>query len=159
MNDSPVQLEASRPVIKDLFRDLLIEMKGFKYQITMKVLLSKQKENDDREFTTVSFNSTAKRVINLNNCGLNKSFQPVLYRLDNWINEGSAWITKYIDGEYVNISIYSPLSESTYIELPDELRNSMKGLINIKNDDNKCFLWCHVRNFIKLNPLNKILKE
>ena len=155
MNDSPVQLEASRPVIKDLFRDLLIEMKGFKYQITMKVLLSKQKENDDREFTTVYFNSTAKRVINLNNCGLNKSFQPVLYRLDNWINEGSAWITKYIDGEYVNISIYSPLSESTYIELPDELRNSMKGLINIKNDDNKCFLWCHARNFIKLNPLNK----
>ena len=41
---------------------------------------------------------------------------------------------EYIDGEYVNISIYGPLSGSTYIELPDELRNSMKGLINIKND-------------------------
>ena len=22
----------------------------------------------------------------------------------------------------------------------------MKGLINIRNDDNKCFLWCHVRH-------------
>ena len=42
MNDPLAQLEASKPVIKDLFRDLLIEMKGFKYQITMKVLLSKQ---------------------------------------------------------------------------------------------------------------------
>ena len=31
------------------------------------------------------------------------------YRLDNWINEGSAWITEYIAGEYFNISIYSPL--------------------------------------------------
>ena len=23
----------------------------------------------------------------------------------------------------------------------------MKGLINIKNNDNKCFLWCHIRHF------------
>ena len=22
----------------------------------------------------------------------------------------------------------------------------MRGLINIKNNDNKCFLWCHVRH-------------
>ena len=28
----------------------------------------------------------------------------------------------------------------------------MKGLINLKNNDNKCFKWCHIR-FI--NPLNK----
>ena len=41
MNDPLTQLEASKPVIKDLFRDLLIEMKGFKYQIAIKVLLSK----------------------------------------------------------------------------------------------------------------------
>ena len=35
MNDPLFQLEASKPVIKDLFRDLLIEMKDFKYQITL----------------------------------------------------------------------------------------------------------------------------
>ena len=40
MNDPLAQLEASKPAIKDLFRDLLIEIMGFKYQITMKVLLS-----------------------------------------------------------------------------------------------------------------------
>ena len=50
----------------------------------------------------------------------------------------------------MNISIYSPLLGSSYIELPNELRNSMKGLINIKNNDNKCFLLCHIRH---LNPL------
>ena len=40
----------------------------------MKVLLSKQKENGDRELTTICFNSTAKTVINLNKYGLIKSF-------------------------------------------------------------------------------------
>ena len=36
---------------------------NLKYQTALKVLLSKQKENSDREFTTVYFNSTAKKVI------------------------------------------------------------------------------------------------
>ena len=44
MNDPLAQLEPSQPVIEDLVRDLLIEMKGFKYQITSKLLSSKQKK-------------------------------------------------------------------------------------------------------------------
>ena len=35
------------------------------------------------------------------------------------------------------------------MNLPVELRNPRKGLINIKNKDQKCFLWCHVRH---INP-------
>ena len=35
------QLEASKSSIKDLFSDLLNETKGFKYQITLKVMLKK----------------------------------------------------------------------------------------------------------------------
>ena len=46
---------------------------------------------------------------------------------------------------YLNISNYRPLSGSTYCKLPKELSNSKKGIINIPNSDNKCFLWCHVR--------------
>ena len=38
---SIVQLEASKSSIKDLFSDLLNETKGFKYQITVKVLFKK----------------------------------------------------------------------------------------------------------------------
>ena len=36
-----VQLEASKFSIKDLFSSLINETKGFKYQITVKVLLKK----------------------------------------------------------------------------------------------------------------------
>ena len=38
-NGSIVQLEASKSSIKDLCNDLLNETKGFKYHITVKVLL------------------------------------------------------------------------------------------------------------------------
>ena len=39
--DPIVQLEASKLSIKNLFSDLLNELKGFKYQITVEVLLKK----------------------------------------------------------------------------------------------------------------------
>ena len=39
------QLEASESSIKDLFSDLLNEMKGCKYQITLKFMLKKYKRN------------------------------------------------------------------------------------------------------------------
>ena len=52
---------------------------------------------------------------------------------------------------------------STYIELPDKLKNPMEGLINIKNNDNKCFPWCHIRhlNLFKIHPerITKIDKK
>ena len=50
--------------------------------------------------------------------------------IDAWINEGS---------QYINISTCRPLSESSYMNLPIELRSPKKGLINIKNKDQKCF--------------------
>ena len=39
-------------------------------------------------------------------------------------------------------------------EVPNKLKHSVKGLINIKNNDNKCFLWCHIRhlNQLKIHP-------
>ena len=41
--DPLVQVEANKSSTEDLFKDLLDEMKGFKYQVTVKVLLSKHK--------------------------------------------------------------------------------------------------------------------
>ena len=35
------------------------------------------------------------------------------------------------------------------MNLPVELKSSRKGLMNIKNKDQKCFLWCHISH---INP-------
>ena len=95
-------------------------------------MLSKHKENGGIEFAPVYFNSTTKTVINSYKYLLDKSFQEILYGIDNWINEGSGWVIESVNKEYVNISIFSPLSGSTYIELSCRLKNSMKGLIILK---------------------------
>ena len=122
--------------IKDLLCNLLNETKGFKYQITLKGMLKKYKPNGEIEFRTVYFNSTTKTVIN-HKFSLENAFQEVLHWIDNWINEGSGWIAELIKSQYINISTYRPLSGRSYVKLPSEIRSSRKGLINIKNSDQK----------------------
>ena len=136
--DLIVQLEASKSSIKDLFSDLLKETKGCKYQITVKVLLKKYKLSGEIEFAPVYFNSVTKTVIN-HRFILEKYFQKILYLIDNWINEGSGWLVESTESQYINISTYRPLSGSSYINLPGELRSPKKGLINTKNKDQKYF--------------------
>ena len=157
------QLEVSKSSIKDLFRDLLNETKHLRYQITLNILSKKYKPNGEIEFRPVYFNSTTNHRFRLEN-----SFQEILYQTDDWINEGSGWIVESIESQYINISTYRPLSGSSYMDLPVELRSPRKGLINIKNKDQKCFLWCHVRHIkhskehperIKKKLTKKLLKN
>ena len=92
-----------------------------------------------------------KTVIN-HRFRLENSFQEILYMIDVWINNGSGWNVESIESQYIKISTYRPLSGSFYMGLPVKLKSPRKGLINIKNKDQKCFLWCHVRH---INPSKK----
>ena len=85
-----------------------------------------------------------------NNFSLENAFQEIFYRIDNLINQGSGWIVELMKSQYINISTYRPFSGSSYVKLPAELRSSRKGLINVNSNDQKCFLWCHVRH---INPV------
>ena len=118
-----------------------------------------QKEKGGKDFAPVYFDSATKAVMN-SEYNLDKSFQEILYRIDNWINEGSGWLIESIEAQYLNIFAYSPLSGSAYIEIPHKLKQSMKGLINIKNNVNKCFPWSYIRhlNQLKTHP-EKITKK
>ncbi|GFQ93384.1 uncharacterized protein TNCT_369411 [Trichonephila clavata] len=41
----------------------------------------------------------------------------------------------------LKIAIYKPLAAASYIPLPPKLKNK-KAILNIKNEDQRCFLWC-----------------
>ena len=85
---------------------------------------------------------------------VNKSLQEILYKIDNCINERSGWEIESINEEYVKVSVFDPLSGSKYIKLPNKLKNSVKNVTNIKSNDNKCFLWCHITHLdpLKISP-------
>ena len=61
--------------------------------------------------------------------------------------------------QYINILTYRPLSGSSYMDLPVELRDPRKGLINIKNKDKKCFYSVMLDISILQKNIQKELKK
>ena len=121
--DPLMQLEASKLSTKGLLKHRLDERKGFKYQIILKV--ESKNISQRKKFNLLQFISIqqTKTVINYK-FGLGKSFQEILYRTDNWINDRSGWIVELIKSQY--ISMYRPLSGSSYVKLPTELKSPRK---------------------------------
>ena len=151
--DPLLQLQKSRRAVEYLFNNLLVQTKGFKFVETLQVKFVKH-SNDKKILKNGYFNSTTDLIINETDIKLaiQASQQQILNKIAQWVSEGSGWTIQLIENHYINIVNYNPLKGSSYIELPQELRNSAKGLINMKNKDNECFRWCHIRHS---NPQDK----
>ena len=125
-------------------------MKGLKFIESLRVTFTKISDGETIN-KTVYFFSPPQTIINNPeiNEALESSKQNILNKIAVWISEGSGWTIESVDNQYLNVVKYEPMKGSSYIELPQELRHSSKGLINMKNEDNECFRWCHIRH---LNP-------
>ena len=145
-------------------------MNRFKFIETLEVTFEKQTINSKTGervsiYKTAFFNSKAKTITKANDieAKLSMSRQKILNTIDKWVSEGSGWVINKIDNHYINVTTYKPLNGSSYIELPIELQNPAKGLINIKNKNDEYFSWCHIRhlNLKKTNPqrINRVDKQ
>ena len=83
---------------------------------------------------------------------IDNGIERILELIAVWLSEGSGWVFESVLLHIINIVSYFPLRGTSYIELPKELRHPKKTLVNPKNKDNRCFLWCHIRH---LNPQKK----
>ena len=146
--DPLVQMQNTRKAIEIAINSQLNEIKGLKYVETLKVTF-KIPSGDEIVYKSAYFNSSAQTIINQTEIAdlLQLSNQQILNKVSQWISEGSGWIIESVDSHYLNLVKYKPLKGSSYIQLPQELRKSAKGLIKMKNKDNECFRWCHIRHF------------
>ena len=149
--DPLIQSQKSRNAINHLFKNLLIQTKGFKFVETLQVKFVKY-SNDKKISKNGYFNSTTDLIINETDIklSLQASQQQILNKIAQWISEESGWTIQSIENHYINTVNYNPLKGSSYIKLPQELKN--RSLINLQNKDNECFRWCHIRH---LNPQEK----
>ena len=136
-------------------KEILQKKGGHKANITIRVEFKKRILQDGEEayeFTQPYFNSTTRIILNELDIRdfYDKAVEEILNRIARWISKGSGWVVVRILNLYFNIVSYEPLRGRSYFPLPGELRNSKKGLINLQNDDNECFRWCHVRH---INPI------
>ena len=156
--DPQKQLFKTRMVVENQLRTVLNEFKGLKATITLEVTFEKQKENETI-IKSAYFNN--KAIIVLNKEHVNEvvptAANEIINKIGNWLREGSGWVIQSVNSHYIKLVKYSPLRGSSYIDLPQELKNPKKGLINIQNkNDNECFRWCHLAKLyshqVKHNP-------
>ena len=62
--------------------------------------------------------------------------------------EGSGWRFEKVEKLVLHTTRWDPINAGSYIELPPALKNK-KAIINMKNQDDKCFMWSVLR---ALNP-------
>ena len=60
------------------------------------------------------------------------------------VAEGSGWTFAYVEKLVLHTTRWEPLYGSSYIDLPEVLKNKY-AIINMKNEDEKCFMWSVLR--------------
>ena len=158
--DPLIQLQNTRSVIKNNLLKVLNEMKGLKFNETLKITFEKQ--NGDKLIEKEAyFNAKPQTVTNETEIAnlLQITQQQIVNMIQQWISEGSGWTIKSVDSHFINVVKYRPLRGSSYIPLPKELQNSAKGIINMKNNDNECFRWCHIRHLLPQKKDPQRIKE
>ena len=91
------------------------------------------------------FKSNALEIFNENDIEtvISDAGNELINRISEWISGGSGWVIKSVDKHEIDISKYKPLVWSSYLPLPEKIKNK-KATINIQNNDNECFRWCHL---------------
>ena len=105
--------------------------------------------------TYINLESTDVKVI------LSKMIKEILEKISIFQMGGSGWYFKEATSLEIHIVDYKPIKGSSYIPLPDFLMRK-KAIINMKNKDNKCFLWSILRylhpvqmNEVRLTDIRK----
>ena len=116
------------------------------------------KRTDSDGFTTIkkfAFHSIGNKIIT-ESTDPHEIYQEMSDEIEEEIqkveqSEGSGWVFLEVEDLTLHINIWDPLSASSYIDLPQFLKNK-NAIVNMQNEDNKCFLWSVLR---ALNPKDK----
>ena len=132
---------------------LLRNKRNTKVKLILKCYMISERDNLIKDFP---FHSEIE--INVEGTNENEIYTTMtdttLERIANLINGssggGSGWIFYKIIKLELHTASYIPLRGNTWLPLPKELADK-KAIINMKNQDNKCFMWSVLR---ALNPTN-----
>lgn len=134
-------LHQLKPTIESFLKFKLKEKKGIKVSIIFGAEYKRVRQDKDDQVEIAHFHSGIFVITNENfKKQLAKKLDDLDSRSETYEGCGSGWIYQKNNFIHINISKYDPLKGSSYKPLPEKYEKC-KSITNIKNDDNKCFLW------------------
>ena len=139
-------LNDSKPLAYHYFKNQLTKLRGIKFNITYKGRFVRTIQggfSDVNVYKDAVFASNSLTITNIHKIDeqYNNSCESIKTSIEEFIENGSGWRFEYNIDLSIHRYKYIPLAGSSYIELPLCIKNT-QAVINIKNDDNKCFLYC-----------------
>lgn len=119
----------------------LTAQKNLKWYLVFKIKFQKE-SIDEIIFKEAYFRSFCNVLLQTEEIDdqILQNVNKILANISEWQSEGSGWTLNEILQADINICQYKPLCGRSYIDLPRALKYK-RAIINIKNTDNKCFMW------------------
>ena len=142
-------------IAKPFLINIMVTNRNIKVRLYLNCVM---KRTDPDGFTVIrkfAFHSVGQKIIT-EETDPHEIFKEMMDEIEEEVQkvehaEGSGWVFVEVENLTLHTDIWDPLKGSSYIDLPRELKNK-NAIINMKNEDNKCFLWCVLR---ALNPKDK----
>ena len=114
----------------------------YKVSLVLKVEMTKAQGDGKSKVEHPYFASKPYTILSQHDIenAIDKGHQAIDAQMDKWTRQGSGWVVTRVLCLYVNISKYTPLKGSSYIELPKYLKKK-EAIINVRNQDNECLKW------------------
>ena len=131
--------------------DFFTYHRNIKFKLVLVCLMEKQEIEKTQGVIDIKedkayFNSPT--IINLESYDveglISNSKENILGQMEAYSEKGSNWVFKEVVKLEIHTVEYNPNKGSYYIDLPSWIKNK-KAIVNIKNKDDKCFLWCILR--------------
>ncbi|XP_025204869.1 uncharacterized protein LOC112601440 [Melanaphis sacchari] len=85
-------------------------------------------------------------------------FDNIMSEEDVYTSKGSGFTLQSIDGLLLGVYKYTPMGGSSYIPLPNDIKNK-KAVINQQNSDQQCFKWAILAKYVSGNNKNQVAKN
>lgn len=132
-----------RPKIIEALEERCEKVRHIKWYLNVHVEFTRETNDGVIDSSHPYFKSNTYTLLSKNDVkeiDLNEAFQKQFKSFDEYIARGSGWTLKHVISMELHTMQYRPIGGSTYFKIPETLEKS-HSIVNIKNDDNKCFLW------------------
>ncbi|CAC5365506.1 unnamed protein product [Mytilus coruscus] len=120
------------------------KVKHLKWYINVHVELSRETNEGEVDNSRPYFKKSNTYILlsktDIKDDDINEAFQKQFKSFDEYIARGSGWTLKQVINMELHTIQFRPIGGSSYFRIPETLEKS-HAIINIKNDDKKCFLW------------------
>ena len=126
-----------KPIFEETLENDLHSLGSLKYSVGLEAVFVKDTKSGSPTFTDPPTRFYAEQKAIFNEVDLSKEFSVLIARIENFVQNGSGWILNTLKTLWLDVAKYEPIKGSSYLPLPDSLKNK-RAVINVKNDDDHC---------------------